>query len=150
MIDSGTIIKIVRSRGHKSDWPEWTNAIIEKLGEMKLGFPGIGNDHLSLVTMKTIEPGEIFIWDPYLYLIQPRGDEAPYMLKSLESGEFLILGIGCGIDSIRDPDRNIRVGDIIKLSLGPDDLVCRVDVRPTLQGGPGYYYFFKSYRDFRY
>lgn len=150
MIDDNTLIKIIRGRGHKEDWPEPVIAMKERLREMRLGFPGIRGDHLTLTTFNTIEPGEIFIWDPYLECMG-RGDEAPMMLRMIAPDRYYIVGIGCGTDITRDPDRiRFRYGDTINLPpFPPDFLTCRVDVRPTLNGGPGYYYFYKSYRDYR-
>ena len=120
--------------------------------EMKLCFPGIGNDHISLVEYSSIKEGDIFIYDPFIESGNGTGDEATLMLRVLPSGECMIEGIGCGWDSIRDPDRTkFRWKDIIPMPpLNPEFLVFKVDIRPTLNGGPGYYYFFKSYRDFRY
>jgi hypothetical protein len=121
-----------------------------RLREMKLGFPGIGNSHLSLVEFSSICSGDIFIYDQYL-MSETRDDEAPLMLKYLGDYTYFIEGIGCGVDSKRDPDRIIlRYGGMVREdTILPTVPVLRVDVRPTLGGGPGYYYFFKSYRDFR-
>lgn len=150
MINDNVLIKYVRARGHKTDWPDYVIAMKERGKEMRLGFPGIRNDHLSLIPYNLIEPGEIFIYDPYVESLT-RGDEAPMMLKALGNQQFYIMGIGCGTDLIRDPDRiKFRYGDTIYFpTIPPDFLISRVDVRPTLNGGPGYYYFYKSYRDFR-
>jgi len=151
MINDSVLIKYERARGHKTDWPEIVIQMKERMKEMKLGFPGLGNDHMSLVTFENIKVGDWFIWDLYGESMT-RGDEAPLLLNYLEPGKARIEGIGCGIDSVRDPDRiKYRWMDIIDLPNIPNDfLVFRVDVRPTLNGGPGYYYFYKSYRDFRY
>ena len=151
MINDAALIKFVRARGHKTDWPEVVITMRERIREMKLGFPGIGNNHLTLVPFNEIESGEIFIYDPFIFS-EVRGDEAPMMLKYLGNNRFYIEGIGCGLDSVRDPDRiNFRYGDVFQFPFpSPDFLVSRVDVRPTMNGGPGYYYFFKAYRDMRY
>lgn len=151
MINDDVLIKIERRRGHRYTWPEQVIKMKERLTSMKLGFAGIGNDHLSLVEFKDIKKGDVFIYDPYVELGNNVGDEAPIMFRYLGDGRYYIEGIGCGVDSIRDPYRvNFRWMDTITGFELPDDfLVCRVDVRPTLNGGPGYYYFFKSYRDCR-
>jgi hypothetical protein len=149
MINDEVLIKYKRAIGYKTSWPEQVIQMKERLKEMKLGFPGIRNDHLTLVPMSAIGVGDIFILDDYIGL-DKRGDNAPLMLKNIGNG-YYIVGIGCGLDSERDPDRLcLRYGDIID-TIGVDNNypVCRVDVRPTMNGGPGYYYFFKSYRDFR-
>ena len=151
MINDNVLIKTERARGHKEDWPEIVIQMKERLNEVKLGFPGLGNDHLSLVPFSQIKVGDWFIWDLYLECYSRSGDEAPLFLNYLEEGEARIEGIGCGIDSKRDPDRlKFRWMDVIGLPpISENTLVLRVDVRPTLNGGPGYYYFYRSYRDFR-
>ena len=152
MVNDDILIKFSRKRGYKYTWPDQVNRMKSRMTEMKLGFPGIGNDHISLVEFGSIKPGDIFIYDPYVESGNGVGDEAPVMLRVLESGECIIEGIGCGWDSQRDPDRTkFRWKDILSMPpLDPSFLVFRVDIRPTLNGGPGYYYFFKSYRDMRY
>lgn len=152
MINDDILIKFARKRGHNTTWPEQVNLMKSRMSDMKLGFPGLGNDHLTLIEFKNIRVGDIFIYDPYVELGTNAGDEAPIMLKLLDTGYFYVEGIGCGLDSVRDPDRTrIRWRDIINIGkIDPNFLVFKVDVRPTLNGGPGYYYFYKSYRDFRY
>lgn len=152
MVNDNVLIKFERARGHATDWPEYVIQMKERLKECKLGFPGLGNDHLSLIRFEELQPGEIFIWDPWLESLERLGDEAPLMLRlSQDMKTCLVEGIGCGIDSARDPDRlRIRWMDTIETPpIHPEELVLRVDVRPTLNGGPGYYYFFKAYRDAR-
>lgn len=151
MINDNVLIKRERSRGHKEDWPEIVIQMKERLNEIKLGFPGLGNDHLSLIPFSQVKVGDWFIWDLYLESYSRLGDEAPLFLNYFGEGKARIEGIGCGIDSKRDPDRlKFRWMDIIDLpEISGDTLVLRVDVRPTLNGGPGYYYFYRSYRDFR-
>lgn len=152
MVNDDVLIKTVRARGHKTDWPDIVVGMKDRLREMKLGFPGIGNNHISLVEVGTLRPGDIFIYDSCLEDWRGRhNDEAPVMMRILPGWNVKIEGIGCGVDSIRDPDRLlIRWGDIKPFpELSGDTLVWRVDVRPSLGSGPSYYYFFKSYRDFR-
>lgn len=151
MINDETLIKIARSRGHRFDWPEIVRNMKNRIWELKLGFPGIENNHLSIVPFSEIVRGDMFIWDIFLES-RERGDEAPILFKVQEDGNYLIEGIGCGYDLHRDPRRtNYRWRDIVSPpEISGNSLVCRVDVRPTMDGGPGYYYFYKSYRDFRY
>ena len=78
MINDDIIIKWERSRGHKYDWPTVVNQFKSRLQEMKMGFPGIGDDHLSIVRFDNIQKGEIFIFDPYIET-DFRGDLAPIM-----------------------------------------------------------------------
>ena len=152
MINDDKLIKVERARGHKTDWPEIVIQMKERMKEMKLGFPGIGNDHMSLITFSELQEGDLFIWDMYSESMTRGGDEAPLLLVVLPDGKAKIEGIGCGIDSKRDPDRiKYRWMDVIDMpKINPNHLVFKIDVRPSLNGGPGYYYFFKSYRDFRY
>lgn len=156
MVNDDVLIKAARARGHRDDWPEQVRAMRERIREMKLGFPGIGNDHLELTIFKRLGPSDVFIWDPYTEFRERVGDEAPLMMRLLEynPGKVLIEGIGCGIDSVRDPDRNkLRWMDVISMpsEINNDSLVFKCIARPDLiTGGPTYYYWFKSYRDFRY
>lgn len=153
MINNDVLIKYIRGKGYLHDWIDKVISMKERLREMKLGFPGIGNSHISLSTIQEINLGDIFIVDPYL-MSNCRGELAPIMYKSLGQEGYLIEGIGCGFDLSRDPDRTkYRWNDIIQEF--PENIpsnypIIKVDVRPTSNGGPGYYYFFKSYRDFRY
>lgn len=131
------------------NWPRLTYSKLVELEEIKSGFPGIKSNHISLVDFGDIKEHDIFI---YSEASITKGDEAPLMLMKCENGKYIILGIGKGEDSIRDPKRLLfRWRDIIDKPnlLVPGIKVYRVDVRPTLNGGPGYYYFFRSYRDFR-
>lgn len=150
MINLDTIIKIVRTRGYKDTWPEQTRYILSRLEEIKSGFPGIRNDHLSIIPYNKILEGDIFIYDSYLEKEPRLYDDSPIMLKLLPNNLFYVEGIGRGLDLVRDPRRElIKWRDTISFSVPMDSLVLRVDVRPTLNGGPGYYYFFRSYRDYR-
>lgn len=153
MVNDDILIKTLRKRGHKTDWPEYVRAMIKRLEEIKLGFQGIGNNHLSLVTYDEIKDGEYFIWDIYIDSLERTGDEAPILFQKLSNEKGLIDGIGIGIDSKRDPDRiKYRWRDIVDLPpIKSDDLVYRFDARPDIMtGGPGYYFMAKAYRDNRY
>lgn len=160
MINDDVLIKYVRNElGHKTDWPNIVNFFKHRLEFIKSGFPGIRSDHLSLVRFKDIKipfddipgavvPGDVFIYDSM------KDDDAPLMLEAFPK-YLLILGIGSGMDSVRDPDRiKFRYGDHIddldKIGLNRNTFVYRVDVRPKFGiGGPGYYYFYTAYRDQR-
>jgi hypothetical protein len=148
MINDDILIKVSRLRGHKYDWPDHVCKLKARLNEIKQGFPGINNNHLSLINYGDAKIGDIIIVDLHLFC-ETTGDEAPLMLR-LNETNCTIEGIGAGNDS-NDLDRILhRWQDSIPIPPLPKDfLVYRVDVRPTLNGGPGYYYFFKSYRDFR-
>lgn len=151
MINDETLIKIVRGRGHKRTWPEQVILMKERLEWVRLGFPGIRNDHLSLIKFSDLKIGDIYIYDQYLEKGFGFGDEAPLMLKWINQDQTEIIGIGQGDDSMRDPERlKLRWKDIIPApQLDPSVLVLLVNPNPTLNGGSAYYYFFKSYRDLR-
>lgn len=153
MINDDVLIKFARKRGFKYDWPDQVIRMKNRMTEMKLGFTGIGNDHMSLVTFKEIKEGDIFIVDEVFEHPDPNNDNAPLMLKKLNDQEYSIECIGCGLDSKRDPERiKFRWKDIIKCEnlLDPEFLVFRIDSRPRyLIGGASYYFFFKAYRDNR-
>ena len=153
MINDDILIKLARSRGHRDDWPEYVRNFRKRLLECKLGFPGLGNDHITILNASELDfSNDLWIYDPFLETKRFR-DDAPMMLSGIPRlGKFRIEGIGNLMDLQRDPDRiNFRWKDIIDLpaEIKPDMLVLRVYVRPTFTGGPGYYYFFKSFRDNR-
>lgn len=152
MINLQTIVKIVRGHGHSLDWPEASKRLIQRLQEIKKGFPGIRNDHLSFIEITQAKEGDLIIIDKYLETSWSSNNEPPLMLRVLPGLKgYVVEGIGIGEDK-DDPYRvKMRWKDIIpELPYNIQGLVLRVDVKPTLNGGPGYYYFFKSYRDFRY
>lgn len=152
MINDDTLIKIVRNRGFKYNWPEQVIRMKKQLTNIKLGFPGIGNNHLSIVEFNDIKVNDIFIVDDN-FEFDYKTDNAPLMLKKLNKNQYYIEGIGCGLDSVRDPERiKFRWKDIITDDnlIDPNYLVLRVEARPKyLIGGPAYYFFYKAYRDNR-
>ncbi len=152
MVNDDVLIKFAYKRGYKDCWPDFVMKQRERMIQMKLGFPGIGNNDITLLEYGKLAEGDLFIYDPYVEV--PQGikyDEAPVMLKILGGGLGYVEGIGTGDDSIRDPNRTkIKWRDTVQLPpLPPDFLVFRVDSRPTMNGGPAYYYFFKAYHDNR-
>ena len=151
MINDETLIKIVRKRGFQRTWPTQVNRMKSRLEWVRLGFPGIRNDHLSLIRFGDLKLGDLYIYDEYLERGFGYGDEAPLMLKWINPDQTEIVGIGQGEDSRRDPERvKLRWKDIIPApQLDPDSLILLVNPSPTLNGGSAYYYFFKSYRDLR-
>lgn len=156
MINDDVLIKLSRKQlGHSDDWPEFVISLKKRIREIKLGFPGIKNNHLSIINVNNLNINDTFIIDDYFGKDNiDFTDNAPLMLKILEKPKhFLIEGIGIGTDINRDPYRlNFRWKDIIYIDNLEriNNIVFRVDVKPdSVTGGPGYYYFFKSYRDFR-
>lgn len=153
MINDDLLIKVCRKRGHYTDWPKYVRAMKRRMTEMKLGFPGIGNDHLDLIEYENIKNDDLFIWDVCAESLERNLDDAPLLLRKTGQQTFLIEGIGCGLDSKRDPDRlKFRWMDTIELpALDPHILVFKYVARPDLfSGGASYYYWYKSPRDFRY
>ena len=151
MVNDDVLIKYAWNSGHKEDWPDFVMAMKNRMIEMKLGFPGIGNNDITLVEYGCLGVGDLFIYDPYINV--PSNvlyDEAPVMFQILDRGLGYIEGIGKGDDS-KDPLRlQRRWRDTISLPpLQPTFPVFRVDSRPTMNGGPAYYYFFKAYHDQR-
>ncbi len=149
MINDYTIIKLSRKvLGDNSEyWPRRVRYIKNHLEEMKLGFPGIGNSHMSFKFSNDLVEGDIFILDYSLIQDDLLLNIPPVMFRYLGGNKFFIEGIGKGLHA-SDPDRLFRWKDTIEIDILPP-LVLSVDVKPTDNGGPGYYYFFKSYRDFR-
>ena len=151
MVNIDIVIKLIRELGF-SDWPERSLDFMDRLEEMKKGFPGIRNEYLTLSKYRNIQPREIFIYDPGMF--SGESDEAPVMLKALGNGQAIIEGLGCGLDPF-DPDRILRRWkDIISVPFGKllmtEWPVYKVDVKPYMNGGKGYYYFLRSYRDYRF
>jgi hypothetical protein len=152
MINDDVLIKVVRRRGFSRTWPDQVNRMKSRLEWVRLGFPGISNDHLSIIRAENLKSRDLFIYDQHLEKGFGYGDEAPLMLRLLEDDtSCYVEGIGRGMDSLRDPSRLlIRWKDIIPCpKMKPGELVLKVNPNPSLNGGSAYYYFFKSYRDFR-
>ena len=66
MINDETLIKIVRKRGFQRTWPTQVNRMKSRLEWVRLGFPGIRNDHLSLIKFSDLKLGDLYIYDEYL------------------------------------------------------------------------------------
>lgn len=152
MVNDDVIIKFVRNTlGLKTEWPEPVRCFRRRMNEMKKGFPGIRNDHLDIISKSNLRVGDIFISDYQMFNEDAVYDRAPKMFYCLPDGVLELIGIGRGLD-LEDKERLVRVGDYGKPEQFQEDLIgyaFRVNVRPTSNGGPGYTYFFKSYRDQR-
>lgn len=147
MINIDCLIKFSRQIGFNKDWPEQVNYMLDRLETVKIGFPGISDKHLELIKYSDLEVGDKFIYDPCLIRFN-LDDDTPIMYSILENNELKIEGIGYGEDP-RDKFRLKKWKDIIQSNFKQDTIVYKVIAKPTETGGPGYYYFFKSYRDFR-
>lgn len=152
MVNLDVIIKKIRNLYPGSyNWPELSYRLEVRLKECLRGFPGIGFSDISLIEFKNLLPDDLWILDTELLTRSRILDNAPIMFSSVDKKNniYRVEGIGCQEDS-RDPLRkSIRWMDLHSPEVSPDDLVIRVDCRPTENGGPGYYYFFKAYRDQR-
>lgn len=138
MIDNNTLIKIVRSL-KIIDWPDQVNYMRLHLKSLLRGFPGIGLGHLTLIKYKDLLKNDIFIYDPAIMYECPNPTTPPIMIKNSK-----VVGIGEG------PFTGIHVDDdITNLTIDPDSLILRVDCRPKPTGGAGYFYFYKSKRNYQ-
>lgn len=158
MINLDTIIKIGRSRIkegliQRTDWPEYTRFVLGRLDDIKQGFPGLGGEDLTFLEWDQVQDGEMIIFDSRVEEY-PDDWSCPILGRVLERKEkqlrIYIEGIGKGYN-MSDPERKIfRWGqEAIIPEPHPRSLMLRVDSRPTQNGGPGYYYFFKAVRDQR-
>lgn len=88
---------------------------------IKLGFTGIGNRHMSLITLDQVKRGDRIIWDYYIDM-NGNGHERTlnvspkiFQLVSLSTiGDphtaGILLGIGEGDDREGDPNRELVIG----------------------------------------
>ena len=66
MINDDILIKFARVRGHKEDWPQAVRYFRNRLTEIKLGFPGIRNDHMDIITYDNFTTKNAKIIDTYI------------------------------------------------------------------------------------
>ena len=163
MINDDILIKYVREADYSQDWPDQVRIIKERLKELKEGFPGIGNNCMTLLKYGNLTTGDIFIIDPFIDSEVREETCTPTMFYWLTPEIFRVEGIGRGLDLKRDPERlRYRWKDCVGIGQVEECFkytsyrpmqnfpVLEIDVRPTPNGGPGYYYFYKSPRDLRY
>ena len=135
------------------DWVDYTRFLKEQIQYIKLGFTGLGDGDISLITSSQVLPGDRVILDDNLdsNCGSYDTDHAAIMGVIGHNGEFEITAIGQGYDFTRDPDRVIfKPGKILYVDLGKYHTVLRVDARPRPDGGSLYYFFNKSVHDARY
>lgn len=86
---------------------------------IKLGFKGIGNDHMSLIDVCNVKRGDRIIWDYYLdnNSWDDSMDFAPKIFQIIsmksqgdEHNRGILLGIGNGRDTDGDPGRMLVIG----------------------------------------
>ena len=123
MINDDVLIKYARGRlaqGHlmglePDNWVDYVRFLQKQLLACKLGFPGIGDDDISIISINQVKPGIRLILDDNLDANCGRTDtdRAPILGIVKEFAEepgyvyFEIEGIGSGTDFERDPDRNL-------------------------------------------
>lgn len=169
MINDDTLIKYFRNPFIISteDWPERVRNCKKRISECLMGFPGIGLGDISLVPFQHYMlhmRDKPFILDRYLIDEERTTDAAPFLLieNPERRGEWIIEGIGCQGDTLRDPTRmkyrwkNIINEDTIYALLPIGGLgyfpLLVLNGKPTKsKGGAGsvYHYFFRAIRDQR-
>ena len=135
------------------DWVDYTRFLKEQIQYIKLGFTGLGDGDISLITSSQVLPGDRVILDDNLdsNCGSHDTDHAAIMGVIGLDGEFEITAIGQGYDFTRDPDRVIfKPGKILYVDLSKYYTVLRVDAKPRPDGGSLYYFFNKSVHDARY
>lgn len=163
MINDDVLIKYslkrIREDNHplRNNWVDYTRLLQSQILYITLGFPGIGRDDISITSSHNLQPGQRVFFDDNLDANCGRTDtdHAAILGKILEisqSGEarIIIEGIGQGLDLTRDPDRKLKWRDEIIINLYQYPTVLILNSVPRPDGGPVYYYFMKSTRDYRY
>ena len=155
MINDNLIIKLVRQNElFKDFWPERVLDIKNKLKLIReRSLPGLDNNCLSLIRFKDIKVGDIIV-----YL---RGKNPLFVFEVVNfSNNKLVsklINIGEGIDfedfylqiEVDKYCQEIAESDFKSDNYLFDDWVIKIDARPTINGGPGYYYFFRTPKDLR-
>lgn len=169
MINDDTIVKYSIKRLEEdnftpdqniSDWVDYTRFLKEQIQYIKLGFTGLGDGDISLISNQQVVLGDRIIIDDNLdsNCGVHNTDHAAIMgviKKCIDPMqgifEMEITAIGQGYDFSRDPDRNIyNPGKTILFDLSKYRTILRVDAKPRPDGGSLYYFFNKSVLDGRY
>lgn len=162
MINDDILIKYSIKRieeGHlvRDNWIDYTRMLRDQINFIKSGFPGIGDGDLSVMTYENIIPGMRVILDDNLDLNRGEITDSAALLVlvkdiNTEAGlmTFEIEGIGAGDDLQRDPDRKLKWRDTYTVTLNSWYTILKMDSKPREDGGSVYYYYNKSYRDYRY
>lgn len=164
MINDDVIVKYARTRmagGHtlwfeSGNWPDYVRMLKQQILEVKLGFPGIGDEDLSLIGCGQAAVGKRVILSDNLDANcgSTDTDHAPILglilgIDSEGYGLIEIEGIGSGLDFTRDPDRLLRWGQQHAIQLLDYQTILEVTSKPRPDGGSVYYYFNKHPRDAR-
>lgn len=161
MINDDTIVKYSIQRLKEGfmpypevrDWVDYTRFLKEQIQYIKLGFTGLGDGDISLITSNQVVPGDRIILDDNLdsNCGSYDTDHAAIMGVIGPYAEFEITAIGQGYDFTRDPDRTIfKPGKCLFVDLSKYHTILRVDAKPRPDGGSLYYFFNKSVYDARY
>ncbi len=162
MINDDVIVKFTINRLKEGfsplpeiqDWVDYSRFLKEQIQYIKLGFTGLGDGDISLITLNQVNPGDRVILDDNLdcNLGSTCTDHAALMGTVDLEGNFTIEAIGQGYDFTRDPDRTIfKIG--VKLAapyICNYHTILRVDAKPRPDGGSLYYFYNKSVLDGRY
>jgi len=135
------------------DWVDYTRFLKEQILYIKLGFTGLGDGDMSLISFDQVQPGDRIILDDNLDCNcgSYQTDHAALMGIINPDTTFTIEAIGQGYDFTRDPDRNLfNPGKIIQITENQFYTILRIDAKPRPDGGSLYYFFNKSVHDARY
>lgn len=161
MINDDTIVKYSIQRlklgfspdPNIQDWVDYTRFLKEQIQYIKLGFTGLGDGDISLVTWNHVQSGDRIILDDNLDCNSGSYSTDHAALMGIINADctFEIEAIGQGYDFTRDPDRVLlSPGKIIQIDPKQYHTVLRVDAKPRPDGGSLYYFFNKSVHDSRY
>jgi hypothetical protein len=135
------------------DWVDYTRFLKEQIQYIKLGFTGLGDGDISLVTWNHVQSGDRIILDDNLDCNSGSYSTDHAALMGIINADctFEIEAIGQGYDFTRDPDRVLlSPGKIIQIDPKQYHTILRVDAKPRPDGGSLYYFFNKSVHDSRY
>lgn len=163
MINDDIIVKYTISRlkeGYNPlpdqirDWVDYSRFLKEQIKYVKLGFTGLGDGDISLITVDQVLPGNRIILDDNLDCNCGRCDTDHAALMGIfdPNGDFTLDAIGQGYDFTRDPDRVLFYpGNVVSgIDLKCYHTILRVDAKPRPDGGSLYYFFNKSVLDGRF
>jgi hypothetical protein len=135
------------------DWVDYTRFLKEQIQYIKLGFTGLGDGDISLISNQQVVLGDRIIIDDNLdsNCGVHNTDHAAIMGVIIQPDQLEITAIGQGYDFTRDPDRILyRPGITIQVDLSNYYTLLRVEAKPRPDGGSLYYFFNKSVLDGRF
>lgn len=166
MINDDIIVKISQTlylpsiNGNQlPDWIKCARVLRGRIEDIKKGFPGIGDDDLSLRLLGFTDLTNLrFIYDSILMrLSEDLNYDQSFAFSNLPAPRLVynfpdikVMGIGEGLD-LCDVSRNCLIGSSISLDFSNQKGVILVlESKAHENGGPAYYYFNKVVRDLRY